>query len=64
MIINGDAKSNLQVSINVMEAARIAGYTHVSFAVQQGREVTLARAAAGGRDWTPPLPSPSATGTG
>jgi biopolymer transport protein ExbD len=35
VIINGDAKSNLQVSINVMEAARIAGYTNVSFAVQQ-----------------------------
>jgi biopolymer transport protein ExbD len=35
VIINGDAKSNLQVSINVMEAARLAGYTNVSFAVQQ-----------------------------
>jgi len=35
VIINGDAKSNLQLSINVMEAARVAGYTNVSFAVQQ-----------------------------
>jgi biopolymer transport protein ExbD len=34
VIINGDAKSNLQISINVMEAARLAGYTNVSFAVQ------------------------------
>jgi biopolymer transport protein ExbD len=38
VIINGDAKSNLQISINVMEAARLAGYTNVSFAVQsQGK---------------------------
>ena len=34
VIINGDAKSNLQISINVMESARLAGYTNVSFAVQ------------------------------
>jgi len=35
VIINGDAKSNLQLSINVMEAARLAGYSNVSFSVQQ-----------------------------
>ena len=38
VIINGDAKSNLQISINVMEAARLAGYSNVTFAVQsQGK---------------------------
>jgi|SRR5215470_5151214 len=34
VIINGDAKSNLQASIQVMEAARLAGYSQITFAVQ------------------------------
>jgi biopolymer transport protein ExbD len=35
IIINADAKTTHQSVINVMEAARQAGYTHISFATQQ-----------------------------
>jgi biopolymer transport protein ExbD len=34
VIINGDSRSNLQISIQVMEAARQAGYSQITFAVQ------------------------------
>lgn len=35
IIINADAKTSHQSVINVMEAARQAGYTHITFATQQ-----------------------------
>ena len=35
IIINADAKTTHQSVINVMEAARQAGYTHITFATQQ-----------------------------
>lgn len=35
VIINADAKASHQTVINVMEAAREAGFTHVSFSTQQ-----------------------------
>jgi biopolymer transport protein ExbD len=35
IIINADAKTAHQSVINVMEAARQAGYTHITFATQQ-----------------------------
>ncbi len=34
IIINADAKSTHQSVVNVMEAARTAGYTHITFATQ------------------------------
>lgn len=34
IVINADAKSTHQSVINVMEASRIAGYTHITFATQ------------------------------
>jgi len=36
IIINADAKSAHQNVVNVMEAARIANYTHITFATQAG----------------------------
>ena len=35
IIINADAKTTHQSVINLMEAARQAGYTHITFATQQ-----------------------------
>lgn len=35
IIINADAKTSHQSVINVVEAARQAGYTHITFATQQ-----------------------------
>jgi biopolymer transport protein ExbD len=35
IVINADAKTAHQSVINVMEAARQAGYTHITFATQQ-----------------------------
>ena len=34
VIINADAKTTHQSVINVMEASRVAGYTHITFATQ------------------------------
>lgn len=34
IVINADAKSTHQSVVNVMEAARIANYTHITFATQ------------------------------
>jgi len=36
IVINADAKSTHQNVVNVMEAARIADYTHITFATQTG----------------------------
>lgn len=36
IIINADAKTSHQSVINVMEAARQVGYTHITFATQTG----------------------------
>jgi biopolymer transport protein ExbD len=36
IVINADAKSTHQSVVNVMEAARIANYTHITFATQAG----------------------------
>lgn len=36
IIINADAKSTHQNVVNVMEAARVANYTHITFATQAG----------------------------
>ena len=35
IIINADAKATHQSVIDVMEASRTAGYTHITFATQQ-----------------------------
>ena len=34
IVINADAKGNFQSVVNVMEASRIANYTHITFATQ------------------------------
>lgn len=34
VVINADAKSTHQSVVNVMEASRVAGYTHITFATQ------------------------------
>lgn len=36
IVINADAKSTHQSVVNVMEAARMANYTHITFATQLG----------------------------
>lgn len=36
IVINADAKSTHQSVVNVMEAARVANYTHITFATQIG----------------------------
>jgi biopolymer transport protein ExbD len=36
IVINADAKSTHQSVVNVMEAARVANYTHITFATQAG----------------------------
>jgi biopolymer transport protein ExbD len=36
IVINADAKSTHQSVVNVMEASRVAGYTHITFATQAG----------------------------
>ena len=36
IVINADAKATHQNVVNVMEAARVAGYTHITFATQFG----------------------------
>jgi biopolymer transport protein ExbD len=36
IIINADAKSTHQSVVDVMEASRTAGYTHITFATQSG----------------------------
>ena len=36
IVINADAKATHQTVVNVMEAARIANYTHITFATQLG----------------------------
>jgi biopolymer transport protein ExbD len=36
IVINADAKSTHQAVVNVMEAARIANYTHITFATRSG----------------------------
>ena len=38
IIINADAKSTHQSVVDVMEASRIAGYTHITFATQSGNK--------------------------
>lgn len=38
IVINADAKSTHQSVINVMEAARLANYTHITFATQVGSD--------------------------
>ena len=38
IVINADAKSTHQSVVNVMEAARVANYTHITFATQIGSE--------------------------
>ncbi|MFT7227806.1 MAG: biopolymer transport protein ExbD [Methylophilaceae bacterium] len=38
IVINADAKSTHQSVVNVMEAARVANYTHITFATQSGAE--------------------------
>ena len=37
VIINGDAKSDLQATVNIMEAARLAGYSQVSISTQTAK---------------------------
>ncbi len=37
VVINADAKANYQAVVNVMEAARLAGYKRITFAAQQPR---------------------------
>ncbi|HQT27654.1 MAG TPA: biopolymer transporter ExbD, partial [Burkholderiales bacterium] len=34
IVINADAKSTHQSVVNVMEAARVSGYTHITFTTQ------------------------------
>ncbi len=36
IVINADANSTHQSVVNVMEASRVAGYTHITFATQTG----------------------------
>jgi biopolymer transport protein ExbD len=36
IVINADAKSTHQSVVNVMEAARVANFTHITFATQVG----------------------------
>ncbi len=36
IVINADANSTHQSVVNVMEASRVAGYTHITFATQAG----------------------------
>ncbi len=36
IVINADAKTTHQSVVNVMEAARIANYTHITFSTQSG----------------------------
>lgn len=36
IVINADASSTHQSVVNVMEASRVAGYTHITFATQAG----------------------------
>ena len=36
IVISADAKTTHQSVVNVMEAAREAGYTHITFATQNG----------------------------
>lgn len=36
IVINADANTTHQSVINVMEASRVAGYTHITFATQAG----------------------------
>ncbi|MDG1074255.1 MAG: biopolymer transporter ExbD [Methylophilaceae bacterium] len=36
IVINADAKSTHQSVVNVMEAARLANFTHITFATQSG----------------------------
>lgn len=36
IVINADAKTTHQSVVNVMEAARVANYTHITFATQVG----------------------------
>lgn len=38
IVINADAKGNFQSVVNVMEAARQANYTHITFATQISSE--------------------------
>lgn len=38
IVINADAKSTHQSVVNVMEAARVANYTHITFATQVGSD--------------------------
>jgi biopolymer transport protein ExbD len=38
IVINADAKSTHQSVVNVMEAARVANYTHITFATQIGSD--------------------------
>lgn len=38
VIINADAKASHQSVVHVMEAARMAGYTHVTFATQSSEK--------------------------
>lgn len=38
IIINADAKSTHQSVVDVMEASRTAGYTHITFATQSGNK--------------------------
>lgn len=38
IVINADAKSTHQSVVNVMEAARLANYTHITFATQVGSD--------------------------
>jgi biopolymer transport protein ExbD len=38
IVINADAKSTHQSVVNVMEAARIANLTHITFATQAGQD--------------------------
>jgi len=37
IVINADAKSTHQSVVNVMEASRLANYTHITFATQLGQ---------------------------
>jgi biopolymer transport protein ExbD len=36
IVINADANTTHQSVVNVMEASRVAGYTHITFATQAG----------------------------
>jgi len=36
IVINADAKSTHQSVVNVMEASRLANYTHITFATREG----------------------------